>query len=70
LNMAGYTPVLPPQKTSGYPYIAYGDLDKAAEVAKYNVRRLSEVLRENDVIVSAEPTAVYALKYVYPRLLK
>jgi Fe-S oxidoreductase len=42
--MAGYTPVLPPQKTSGYPYIAYGDLDKAAEVAKYNVRRLSEAL--------------------------
>jgi iron-sulfur cluster protein len=69
LNMAGYTPVLPPQKTSGYPYIAYGDLDKAAEVAKYNVRRLSEALGENDVIVSAEPTAVYALKYVYPRLL-
>ena len=70
LNTAGYTPVLPPQKTSAYPYVAYGDLDKATEVAEYNVKHLSEALSEGDVIVSAEPTAVYALKYVYPKLLK
>lgn len=69
LEEAGYTVVYPKQRTSGYPYIAYGDLDKARKVAQYNVRTLSESIKDGGVIVSLEPTATYSLLYVYPKLL-
>ncbi|MEM4281351.1 MAG: LUD domain-containing protein [Candidatus Caldarchaeum sp.] len=69
LEEAGYSIVYPKQKTSGYPYVAYGDLDKARKVAEYNVRNLYDSLRDGGVVVSIEPTATYSLKFVYPKLL-
>ncbi len=69
LGMAGYNVVFPKQKTSGYPFVAYGDMEKARKIAEYNVKHLYDALGKDGVIVSIEPTATYALKYVYPKLL-
>jgi Fe-S oxidoreductase len=35
--------VLPPQEVSGYPYIAYGDMDSARKTAAANVEKLGTV---------------------------
>lgn len=69
LIQAGYRVSLPPQRSSGYPYFAYGDLDKARKLAEYNVGNLSKALGDGAVIVSIEPTATYTLKHLYPKLL-
>lgn len=69
LERAGCEVVVPPQKPSGYPYIAYGDLDRARDAAQYNVSQLLPYARDGYTIVSPEPTAVYALTKSYPKLL-
>ena len=60
---------LPPQKTSGYPYISYGELDKAKKVAEFNLAQFFPYMKEDYVVVTTEPTAAYAFKHVYPKLL-
>jgi len=69
LEEAGAIVDLPPQRSSGYPYIAYGELKKALKVAQYNVDNLIKSVENGGVIVSLEPTATYALKFAYPHLL-
>ncbi|MEM4296989.1 MAG: LUD domain-containing protein [Nitrososphaerota archaeon] len=69
LEQAGVEVALPMQKSSGYPYIAYGDLEKAREYARYNVGHLEKLVDDGYEIVSLEPTATYSLKYTYPKLL-
>ncbi|MCH7661431.1 MAG: LUD domain-containing protein, partial [Euryarchaeota archaeon] len=61
--------VFPKQKSSGYPFIAYGDLAKAEDRARYNVANLIPFVRQGYDIVSPEPTAVYALRKSYPSLM-
>jgi iron-sulfur cluster protein len=61
--------IVPPQRSSGYPYIGYGDLDKARECAEYNVSRLASVVRDGYTIVASEPTAAYCLMVSYTKLL-
>lgn len=70
LEAAGCKIVVPEQKSSGYPYIAYGDLDCARETAAYNVARFAPYAEQGFDIVATEPTAAYALKVSYPKLLK
>lgn len=69
LERAGCTVTVPEQKSSGYPFIAYGDLDSAREVAAYNVARLAPYAEQEFDIVAIEPTAAYVLKVSYPHLL-
>ncbi|MEX2016502.1 MAG: heterodisulfide reductase-related iron-sulfur binding cluster, partial [Candidatus Hydrogenedentales bacterium] len=69
LERAGCEIVLPEQRSSGYPYIAYGDLDRARNAARYNVERLAPYARDGYTIVSPEPTAVYSLRQSYVKLL-
>jgi iron-sulfur cluster protein len=69
LEAAGCEVVLPEQRSSGYPFIAYGDLDRARETAEFNVVRLAPLVAEGYDIISSEPTAVSALKESYPTLL-
>jgi Fe-S oxidoreductase len=69
LESAGCEVVVPDQKPSGYPFIAYGDLDSARKIAAYNVRHLAPLAREGCTIVALEPTAVYSLAHSYLRLL-
>ena len=69
LRASGCSVGLPKQKPSGYPYFAYGDLRRAREVARYNVGHLAPLARAGHDVVALEPTAVYALKLMYPKLL-
>lgn len=69
LESAGCEVVVPEQQSSGYPYIAYGDLDRAREAAAYNVARLAPYAEKGYGIVATEPTAAYALRVSYPKLL-
>jgi len=70
LEGAGCEVVVPEQRSSGYPYIAYGDLDRARETAAFNVARLAPFAEQGYDIVATEPTAAYALNVSYPKLLK
>jgi iron-sulfur cluster protein len=69
LEAAGCEVVLPTQRACGYPYIGYGDLDKARESAAYNVSQLVSYAKDGYSIVTTEPTAAYCLKLSYPKLL-
>ncbi|MBM3289832.1 MAG: hypothetical protein FJY92_06735, partial [Candidatus Hydrogenedentes bacterium] len=70
LETAGCEVVVPEQRSSGYPFIAYGDLDRARETAAYNVAQLAPYAERGYDIVATEPTAAYALAVSYPKLLK
>jgi Fe-S oxidoreductase len=61
--------VLPPQRGCGYPYIGYGDLKKAKQVALENVRAFAPLVEAGYDVVTTEPTAAYCLKESYPKLL-
>jgi len=69
LEGAGVQVTVPRQKTSGYPYISYGDLGKAEAVARQNTDSLYPLVADGYDVVSLEPTATYALRLVYPKLL-
>lgn len=61
--------VAPPQKHSGMPLLSYGNTDEATEIMKYNVSSLAEYVRKGYKVVSAEPTAAFCLKKLYPDFL-
>lgn len=69
LEAAGCAVEMPDQQPSGYPFIAYGDLDRARETARYNIAQLAPLARKGYIIVSPEPTAAYTLTKSYPVLL-
>jgi len=56
-------------RSSGMPYVSYGELEKATEVAKRNVSILKPYVDQGYNIVATEPTATYCLRKVYPKLL-
>ena len=56
-------------KPSGMPYISYGEMKKAREIAAHNVSILKEYAGKGYDIVATEPTAVYCLRETYPKLL-
>jgi len=69
LEAAGCEVVLPTQRACGYPYIGYGDLDKARDAGLYNLTHLAPLVAEGYKVVTTEPTAAYCLKMSYPKLL-
>jgi iron-sulfur cluster protein len=69
LESRGCKVLMPPQRGCGYPYIGYGDLQRARKTAEENVRSLAFYTQQGYDIVSTEPTAVYCLKVSYPKLL-
>jgi L-lactate dehydrogenase complex protein LldF len=68
LRKIGYEVIVPELRWAGMPYVSYGDLDKATETAAYNLKVLEPLLASGYGIVSTEPTAVYMLKEMYPKL--
>jgi len=56
-------------RPSGMPYISYGELKKAKEIAEWNVNILADYVEKGYDVVATEPTAVYCLKFAYPKLL-
>jgi iron-sulfur cluster protein len=69
IEALGYQVVVPEQVGCGYPYIGYGNLDKAREVAGYNLTRLAPYAHAGATILTPEPTAAYCLKEAWPKLL-
>ena len=69
LEEADVQVAVPPQKSSGMPYVSYGELKKAEKVALYNIQSLYPFATKGFSIVSTEPTASYMLKFIYPKLL-
>jgi iron-sulfur cluster protein len=69
LERLGCRIVLPDQQAAGYPYIAYGDLDRARKAAAYNVAKLASYADKGYTIIAIEPTAAYCLAVSYPKLL-
>ncbi|MGI8906458.1 MAG: LUD domain-containing protein [Candidatus Sumerlaeaceae bacterium] len=69
LRERGCEVVLPPQKSSGYPFIGYGDLERARKIAQYNVECLLPYVKQGYDIIATEPTAAYCLKLAYPKIL-
>jgi L-lactate dehydrogenase complex protein LldF len=51
------------------PYISYGELKKARKIAEWNVNLLADYVEKGYDVVATEPTAVYCLKFAYPKLL-
>lgn len=60
---------VPAQRSSGYPYISYGELEKAKQVAEYNVGQFLPLVESGASVVALEPTAAYSFRHVYPKLL-
>ena len=56
-------------KPSGMPYISYGEVAKATEIAQHNVDVLVSYVKDGYEVVATEPTAIYCLKEIYPKLL-
>lgn len=69
LEARGCEVIIPRQQGCGYPYIGYGDLKKAHEVARENVDFLAPYVEQGYEVVATEPTAAYCLKISYPKLL-
>ena len=53
--------ILPDQRPAPLPAMAYGDTKKARRDLKYNVKRLSEAVRQGCKIVCSEPSAALCL---------
>jgi L-lactate dehydrogenase complex protein LldF len=67
----GYAVEIPERlKWSGMPYISYGEIEKATMIAAQNLEVLSQFVDEGCEIVSTEPTAVYMMREVYPKLIQ
>jgi len=69
LRSLGYIVDVPELGWSGMPYISYGDMKKATEVALRNLRLLEPYVSSGYGVVSTEPTATYMLRDVYPLLV-
>src|SRR5207244_11686847 len=70
LERLGYSVIIPEVQWSGMPYVSYGRLGKASKLAADNLRVLGPLVDDGYDIVSTEPTAVYMLRKVYPKLLE
>jgi len=66
----GYEVRVPPElRWSGMPYMSYGNTTKATEVARKNLEVLAPYVDGGYSVVATEPTAVYMLREVYPKLV-
>jgi len=70
LTQAGVSVYVPDwQRPSGMNYIAVGAMDRATELARRNVARLADAVRNGYQIITMEPTAALCLTHEYPKLL-
>jgi len=69
LRKIGYEVLVPEElRWAGMPYISYGEIAKATETAVYNLKVLEPLAAKGYCVVSTEPTAVYMLREIYPKL--
>jgi len=65
LRAHGLNVVIPPQVSAGIPEMLYGFVETASELARRNVRAFLPAVKGGAVLVTAEPTASFALKVHY-----
>lgn len=69
LRRMGYEVIVPDElRWAGMPYISYGEVQKATETAVHNLKVLEPLVSAGYGVVSTEPTAVYMLREIYPKL--
>ena len=69
LKWAGVNVYVPGrQRSSGMPALVVGDLDRARELVRANLRVLGNAVRDGFTIVCIEPTSAMVLRDFYPRL--
>lgn len=69
LKWAGVNVYIPyRQYSSGMPALVVGDLDRARELVRANLRTLGNAVRDGYTIVCIEPTSAMVLRDFYPRL--
>jgi iron-sulfur cluster protein len=69
LELNGCEVSLPRQKHSAMPLLSYGNVDKARKIIEFNIKNLSDAVRQGRVIIASEPTAAFCLKILYPQLI-
>jgi glycerol-3-phosphate dehydrogenase subunit C len=65
LEHLGYEVILPLQRESGMPAVEYGVLDKARELAEFNIKHLAPYAHEGIRILCSSLAAAYLLKDGY-----
>jgi Fe-S oxidoreductase/FAD/FMN-containing dehydrogenase len=69
LKWAGVNVFVPArQRSSGMPALVVGDLDRARDLVRTNLRVLGNAVRDGFTIVCLEPTSAMVLRDYYPRL--
>lgn len=69
LKWAGVNVYVPArQVSSGMPALVVGDLDRARELVRANLRVLGNAVRDGFTVVCIEPTSAMVLRDFYPRL--
>jgi Fe-S oxidoreductase/FAD/FMN-containing dehydrogenase len=69
LKWAGVNVYVPSrQRSSGMPALVVGDLERARELVRINLRVLANAVRDGFTIVCIEPTSAMVLRDYYPRL--
>ena len=69
LKWAGVNVYVPGrQRSSGMPALVVGDLDRARELVRANLRVLGNAVRDGFTIVCIEPTSAMVIRDFYPRL--
>ena len=69
LKWAGVNVYIPyKQYSAGMPALVVGDLDRARDLVRANLRTLGNAVRDGYTIVCIEPTSAMVLRDFYPRL--
>jgi Fe-S oxidoreductase len=69
LHAHGVSVIVPDQRSSAVPEMLYGYASRVRQIAQYNVDAALSQVDQGALVVSAEPTATFALKVHYPDYL-
>jgi Fe-S oxidoreductase len=68
LSKLGYQVVITQHKESGRGFISKGLLDKAKDLANYNVDHFKEIISDKNPLIGIEPSAILTFRDEYLRL--
>jgi len=68
LSTLGYQVIISNHKESGRSFISKGILDKAKEIANYNVDHFKELIKDETPLIGIEPSAILTFRDEYIRL--
>ena len=68
LTKLGYEVIITKHEESGRSFISKGILDKAKEIADFNVNHFADLITSDTPLVGIEPSAILTFRDEYPRL--